>query len=208
MDKRFAHFGAIFLLGADLRLFGLERLARRAPVLELGTVRVRHGKGGRARTVALDPGAQAYLERWLTKRETLGLNGRQPLSAASPGGSSETSSAGRSTPPTSAGCSQGSPYGPVLSGACTPRASPQPRLRTRARRETAAGDQRPARPQQHSSHRPLPEKDRPNRARRPSTRPHPLGLSHKGGSRERPHPPGAGDFDGRPADGTGPGRLD
>jgi len=31
------------------------------------------------RTVALDPSAQAYVERWLGKREQMGLNGRQPL---------------------------------------------------------------------------------------------------------------------------------
>jgi site-specific recombinase XerD len=44
-----------------------------------GTVRVLRGKGRKARTVGLDPGAMAVLERWLDKRARLGLNGRQPL---------------------------------------------------------------------------------------------------------------------------------
>src|SRR5262245_16887258 len=67
------------MFGAALRVS--ETLALRPSDLDLalGTVRVRQGKGGRARTVALDPGAQAYLERWLTRRGTLGLGGRRPL---------------------------------------------------------------------------------------------------------------------------------
>jgi site-specific recombinase XerD len=44
-----------------------------------GTVRVLHGKGDRARTVALDPEAFALLERWIDKRAALGLNGRSTL---------------------------------------------------------------------------------------------------------------------------------
>jgi len=44
-----------------------------------GAVRVLHGKGNRARTVALDPGALAVLERWLDRRRKLKLNGRHPL---------------------------------------------------------------------------------------------------------------------------------
>jgi site-specific recombinase XerD len=58
-----------------------ETLALRPSDLdvELGMVRVRHGRGDRARTVAIDPSAQAYVERWLARRDALGLNGRQPL---------------------------------------------------------------------------------------------------------------------------------
>ena len=33
-----------------------------------GTVRVRHGKGDRARPVALDPSAQACVDRWIGRR--------------------------------------------------------------------------------------------------------------------------------------------
>lgn len=67
------------MFGAGLRVG--EALALRPSDLDLkhGTVRVRHGKGDRARTVALDPSAQAWVERWLGKREHLGLNGRQPV---------------------------------------------------------------------------------------------------------------------------------
>ncbi len=67
------------MFGAGLRVS--EALALRVSDLNLntGTVRVRHGKGDRARTVALDASAQAYVERWIGKRDQLGLNGRSPL---------------------------------------------------------------------------------------------------------------------------------
>lgn len=67
------------MFGAGIRIG--EALALRVSDLNLktGTVRVKHGKGDKARTVALDPSAQAYIERWITKRERMGLNGRQPL---------------------------------------------------------------------------------------------------------------------------------
>jgi integrase/recombinase XerD len=69
------------MFGAGLRVS--EALALRLSDLDLenGTVRVKHGKGDQARTVAIDPSAQAYVERWLAKREALGLNGRHPAFA-------------------------------------------------------------------------------------------------------------------------------
>jgi site-specific recombinase XerD len=51
-----------------------------------GTVRVLHGKGDMARTVALDPEAFALLERWLDRRVQLGHNGRAPLFCTLDGG--------------------------------------------------------------------------------------------------------------------------
>jgi site-specific recombinase XerD len=48
-------------------------------VPKAGTVRVLRGKGKKAQTVGLDPGAMAALERWLDKRAKLGLTGREPL---------------------------------------------------------------------------------------------------------------------------------
>lgn len=45
----------------------------------VGTARVLHGKGDRARTVGLDSGAWALLELWLARRQKLGLSGRHPL---------------------------------------------------------------------------------------------------------------------------------
>jgi len=44
-----------------------------------GAVRVLHGKGDRARTVGLDPGAMAIIERWVDVRAGLGINGRSPV---------------------------------------------------------------------------------------------------------------------------------
>lgn len=43
-----------------------------------GTVTILHGKGDRRRVVGLDDGAFAVLQRWLDRRQALGLNGRQP----------------------------------------------------------------------------------------------------------------------------------
>jgi site-specific recombinase XerD len=44
-----------------------------------GTLRVRNGKGGKARLVALDDDALALLRRWLDRRRALGFTGRQAL---------------------------------------------------------------------------------------------------------------------------------
>ena len=44
-----------------------------------GSVRVLNGKGGKSRTVGLDPGAAAIIERWSDARSQLELSGRQPL---------------------------------------------------------------------------------------------------------------------------------
>lgn len=46
---------------------------------ESGEVRVLFGKGGKSRTVALDVGACAIIQRWIDKRHDLGLNGAQRL---------------------------------------------------------------------------------------------------------------------------------
>jgi site-specific recombinase XerD len=44
-----------------------------------GTIRVLAGKGRKARTVGIDDGGLLYLERWLARRETLGLARRRLL---------------------------------------------------------------------------------------------------------------------------------
>lgn len=67
------------LFGAGLRVSEALDLRPSDVDLRNGTIRVRHGKGDRSRTVALDASAQAYLERWLTVRQQLALNGRQPV---------------------------------------------------------------------------------------------------------------------------------
>ncbi|MFM9996841.1 MAG: tyrosine-type recombinase/integrase, partial [Phycisphaerales bacterium] len=44
-----------------------------------GAVRVLFGKGGRARTSGLDPGAMAVLRRWAEARARWGVNGLHPI---------------------------------------------------------------------------------------------------------------------------------
>ncbi len=47
--------------------------------LEKGIVRVLNGKGGRSRTIGIDPGAASIVQRWLDRRSTLGVKGRHPV---------------------------------------------------------------------------------------------------------------------------------
>lgn len=47
--------------------------------LEAGAVRVLNGKGGRSRTVGLDPGAAAVVQAWLTVRAAEGVGDGFPL---------------------------------------------------------------------------------------------------------------------------------
>ncbi len=47
--------------------------------LEAGSIRVLNGKGGRARTLGIDPAAGAFVERWLEVRSELGMNGSHPV---------------------------------------------------------------------------------------------------------------------------------
>ena len=53
---------------------------------EAGTIRVLHGKGDKARTVAMDEGAWAMLERWLDLRKQGGASGRHPVFCTLQGG--------------------------------------------------------------------------------------------------------------------------
>jgi integrase/recombinase XerC len=56
-----------------------------------GTVHVRNGKGGHSRRVGIDGDAVAMLRRWLERRKTLGLSGRQPLFCSLKGAPLDTS---------------------------------------------------------------------------------------------------------------------
>jgi site-specific recombinase XerD len=51
-----------------------EAIKIRAPDInpERGTVRVLHGKGNRARTISIDDGAVALIQRWMDRRAQLG----------------------------------------------------------------------------------------------------------------------------------------
>lgn len=46
---------------------------------EAGSIRILNGKGSKARTVGLDPGAFAVIDRWLDKRISLGITGHSPV---------------------------------------------------------------------------------------------------------------------------------
>lgn len=46
---------------------------------ETGAIRVMKGKGGTVRSVALDPGAWAILQRWLDRRSSLGIGSRSTV---------------------------------------------------------------------------------------------------------------------------------
>ena len=156
------------MFGAALRVS--ETLALRPSDLDLerGMVRVRHGKGDRARTVAIDPSAQAYVERWIAKRDALGLNGRQPLFCTITrngrfGAALDSSYVRRLLPTAGRPGRHRAPCPP----AC---AAPLAGDRAGARGEDVAGDQRPARALVNSGNRPLPSTDRPDRARRRGAR--------------------------------------
>jgi site-specific recombinase XerD len=62
-----------------LRISEALALELRDVDLEAGTVRVRHGKGDRSRTVGLDEQTTALLARWIDRRRSLkGTGGRGP----------------------------------------------------------------------------------------------------------------------------------
>ncbi len=62
-----------------LRISEALALEPRDVDLEAGTVRVRHGKGDRSRTVGLDSATAAIVARWMDRRRSLGHNGRRRL---------------------------------------------------------------------------------------------------------------------------------
>jgi site-specific recombinase XerD len=53
-------------------------------------VTVLRGKGGKRRTIGLDPGAFAVLGQWLERRAALGINGRSPIFCTLEGGPVKT----------------------------------------------------------------------------------------------------------------------
>lgn len=72
---------ALLVLGwrGGLRLGEALNLYPRDLDPDAGTVNVRRGKGGKQRTIGLDPTAFAVLEHWAERRRSLSLNGKQPL---------------------------------------------------------------------------------------------------------------------------------
>jgi len=59
--------------------------------VDAGTVRVRHGKGDRARTVGLDEQTSALLARWVDRRRKLSPGARAPVFCTLQGGRLDTS---------------------------------------------------------------------------------------------------------------------
>jgi site-specific recombinase XerD len=74
-----------------LRISEALALELRDVDLEAGTIRVRHGKGDKSRTVGLDEQTGALLARWLDRRRQLGPGSRAPVFCTLEGGSIDTS---------------------------------------------------------------------------------------------------------------------
>jgi site-specific recombinase XerD len=69
----------VALYRGGLRLGEALALRPKDVDVKAGTITILYGKGDRSRTVGLDPGAAAVLERWLERRRVLGIGGRAPL---------------------------------------------------------------------------------------------------------------------------------
>jgi integrase/recombinase XerC len=67
------------LYRAGLRLFEALALLPKDLDRDSGTLRVLHGKGDKSRTVGMDPGAFAVVERWMDMRAALGIGARSPV---------------------------------------------------------------------------------------------------------------------------------
>ncbi|MDQ2896862.1 MAG: site-specific integrase [Actinomycetota bacterium] len=74
-----------------LRISEALSLELRDVDLEAGTVRVRHGKGDRSRTVGLDEQTTALLARWIDRRKKLGPGARAPIFCTLQGGRIDSS---------------------------------------------------------------------------------------------------------------------
>lgn len=72
---------ALLIVGyrSGARISELLALAPKDVDENQGTVAILHGKGDRHRTVAMDPGGFAIVERWIDRRRTLNLKRGAPL---------------------------------------------------------------------------------------------------------------------------------
>src|SRR4029453_4641632 len=69
----------VLLYHAGCRISEALRLLPKGLDRAAGTVTVLRGKGGTRRTIGLDPGAFAVVERWLDVRAKRGIGGRAPI---------------------------------------------------------------------------------------------------------------------------------
>jgi len=76
---------------SGLRISEALALELRDVDLESGTLRVRHGKGDKSRTVGIDEQTSALLARWLDRRRKLGPGARAPVFCTLAGGRVDTS---------------------------------------------------------------------------------------------------------------------
>jgi len=74
-----------------LRISEALALKLRDVDLDAGTVRVRHGKGDRSRTVGLDEQTTALLARWIDRRKKLWPGARAPIFCTLQGGRIDSS---------------------------------------------------------------------------------------------------------------------
>jgi len=81
-----------------LRISEALALELRDVDLQAGTVRVRHGKGDRSRTVGLDEQTTAMLARWIDRRRKLGPGARAPIFCTLQGGRIDSSYVRRMLP--------------------------------------------------------------------------------------------------------------
>jgi integrase/recombinase XerD len=64
------------MYGSGLRLAEVLALKPHDVDTKAGTIRIRHGKGDKARVVGIDPHGAALLDAWMERRKTHRLNGR------------------------------------------------------------------------------------------------------------------------------------
>jgi len=76
---------------SGLRISEALALELRDVDLQAGTLRVRHGKGDKSRTVGVDEQASALLARWLDRRRRLSPGARAPVFCTLAGGRIDTS---------------------------------------------------------------------------------------------------------------------
>ncbi len=74
-----------------LRISEALALELRDVDLQAGTVRVRHGKGDKSRTVGVDEQTTAMLARWIDRRRKLGAGARAPIFCTLQGGRIDSS---------------------------------------------------------------------------------------------------------------------